>query len=56
MELELNSSQFDPWGEIVTFKIIEGFKREYDCTVAAGEIITELDGNEYFKHALNRFI
>lgn len=56
MHLELFSSAFDPWSEIEPFEIIAGYKHEYDCTVQAGEVIAELDGDEYFKYALNRFI
>ncbi|MBU1023930.1 acetoacetate decarboxylase family protein, partial [bacterium] len=55
-ELILNSSQFDPWAEITPFKIIDSYLHEYDSTIMAGEVIAQIDSNDYFKFALNRFI
>jgi acetoacetate decarboxylase len=56
MTLNLFISRYDAWGEFGAFEIIEGYLREYDCTVLAGDVIAELDGDEYFPYALHRFM
>lgn len=55
-ELVLRSSQLDPWQEIMPVKIVDSYLHEYDSSIMGGEVVAELDSNDYFKFALNRFL